>query len=42
MKMINISKNKEGQEERFWELLYDDRIAEDTFFIPKEAFFEVG
>ena len=42
MKIIDISTNKEGQEERFWELLYDERIAEDTFWVPKEAFFEVG
>lgn len=42
MKIIKITENKSKQDERFFELLYDERLAEDTFWIPKDAFLEVG
>lgn len=42
MKVVSIGKAETEKENRFFEILYDERLADDSFWIPKFMFREVG
>ncbi len=42
MKIVKLLEKKEKREERFLELLYDERLSDGRFYVPEEQLREVG
>ena len=42
MKVICVLETEEEKDENFFEILYDERLAEGALWIPKSIFREVG
>ena len=42
MKIVQVAADGSGKEERFLEILYDEKLAEEDLWIPRELFLEAG
>lgn len=40
MKIVQVAADGSGKEERFLEILYDEKLAEEDLWIPRELFWK--